>query len=320
MAGLESLICCVPTSMWQSSVCSGRQILREDLVNMGKVNCTSKACTQSGFMHPECIFELEELMIKLLKSRQFTNSGQKESFRKFDWNTKHGRTFLWKSPAYKFLSKEIKCDCGNGTLHRDIDWPPVSRKPKKIKVKAASLVKGKAAPASEKTELNFKDKTLVQYVPSVQPAFSRPFLEKSDTIPGAVFVDPKTVKRGEVIMFNGKWGQLKNLCSPMEEKPTYFKREAVVAIEHTDELIVGSEVEYQSEKKGKKHEAVMVKLVKSAEVMQQGVVSHWVPQQLAGVVTCDTRELLVTRKAFVPGGFTADIVGKLVRFKMDSTR
>ena len=118
MAGLESLICCVPTSMWQSSVCSGRPIFREDLVNMGKVNCTSKACTQSGFMHPECIFELEELMIKLLKSRQFTNSGQKESFRKFDWNTKHGRTVLWKPPAYKFLSKEIKCDCGNGTLHR----------------------------------------------------------------------------------------------------------------------------------------------------------------------------------------------------------
>jgi len=310
---IESLSCCVPETGWELEVCSKQPILRQDLVRMCKVGCTSDSCPKSGFMHPECLYQLENEMIKLLNARLT----QKDSIRKNHWHQDDYRQNLWKHPTYNILYRDMKCDCGKGMLKKDLNWPPISRK---IKAKVGNAASKKS---SERTTLNFKDKVPVHYVPSVRAEFPRPAGDSSQresAIPGAVFADPKVIKRGEVVMFNGKWGQIKNLGSK-EEKPTYFKNEVIVSLEKAADMKVGSEVEYQSEKKGKKHEAVMVKLVKSAEVVEQGVVSHWVPHQLAGVITCDNRqELLLSRKAFAPGGFSGDIVGKRVQFKMDSTR
>ena len=76
-------------------------------------------------------------------------------------------------------------------------------------------------------------------------------------------------------------------------------------------------MEYQSVKKGKKLEAVSVRLVKSA-VMHQGVITHWVPHQLAGIINNGHQEIVVHRKDFVAGGFRGDIVGKMVKFKVET--
>eukprot|EP00092_Neocalanus_flemingeri_P033978 GFUD01036946.1.p1 GENE.GFUD01036946.1~~GFUD01036946.1.p1 ORF type:complete len:144 (+),score=67.68 GFUD01036946.1:58-432(+) len=92
--------------------------------------------------------------------------------------------------------------------------------------------------------------------------------------------------------------------------------EEVVKGSRDMERMVGSEVEYKTEKKGKKLEAVMVRIVKSVE-WKKGMVTHWVPEELAGVILSQEQEVLVYRKEFVPGGFAPDIVGKMVKFKLD---
>ena len=65
-------------------------------------------------------------------------------------------------------------------------------------------------------------------------------------------------------------------------------------------------MEYKTEKRGKKLEAVMVR---------SGLVTHWVLEELAGVIRSE--EVLVYRREFVHGGFDSDIVGKSVAFKLD---
>eukprot|EP00092_Neocalanus_flemingeri_P039913 GFUD01043473.1.p1 GENE.GFUD01043473.1~~GFUD01043473.1.p1 ORF type:complete len:481 (-),score=199.71 GFUD01043473.1:95-1468(-) len=83
--------------------------------------------------------------------------------------------------------------------------------------------------------------------------------------------------------------------------------------------MVGSEVEYKTEKRGKKLEAVMVRIMKNVE-WKKGMVTHWVPEELAGVIRTQEQEVLVYRKEFVPGGFAPDIVGKMVKFKLDMAK
>jgi hypothetical protein len=48
------------------------------------------------------------------------------------------------------------------------------------------------------------------------------------------------------------------------------------------------------------------------------MVTHWVPEELAGVIKSE--EVLVYRSEFVPGEFAPDIVGKIVKFKLDMAR
>ena len=75
------------------------------------------------------------------------------------------------------------------------------------------------------------------------------------------------------------------------------------------ETTVGDEVEYnyKTEKRGKKLEAVMVRLVKNVECRSR-MVTHWVTKQLAEVIRSEV-VVLVYRRQFVPGGFDSDIEG-----------
>ena len=57
-----------------------------------------------------------------------------------------------------------------------------------------------------------------------------------------------------------------------------------------------------------------VSLVKSV-IYKQGVVTDWYPDHLAGIIQTDNRDLVVSRKDFLPGGFVGNIVGKIVKFK-----
>ena len=50
------------------------------------------------------------------------------------------------------------------------------------------------------------------------------------------------------------------------------------------------------------------------------MVTHWVPEELAGVIRMKEDEVLVYRNEFVAGGFAPDIVGKMVKFKFDRAK
>ena len=57
--------------------------------------------------------------------------------------------------------------------------------------------------------------------------------------------------------------------------------------------------------------------MEGAAAMVEGRVTHWVPEHLAGVIQTEEGDVLVTRAAFIPGGFVPDIVGRRVEFRLD---
>ena len=50
----------------------------------------------------------------------------------------------------------------------------------------------------------------------------------------------------------------------------------------------------------------------------EGVITHWLPSHLSGVINTGSSEITVNRADFVPGGFVGDIIGKFVKFKMNA--
>ena len=62
-----------------------------------------------------------------------------------------------------------------------------------------------------------------------------------------------------------------------------------------------------------------VSLAKSV-IYTQGVVTDWSPDHLAGIIQTDSREFVVSRKDFLPGGFVGNIVGKIVKFQEEDER
>ena len=55
-------------------------------------------------------------------------------------------------------------------------------------------------------------------------------------------------------------------------------------------------------------------------IYTQGVVTNWSPDHLAGIIQTNNRELVVTRKDFLPGGFVGNIVGRIVKLKEEEDR
>jgi len=307
MAG-EGLACCVP----MSGICSMEPILKSTLLKMIKVNCSSATCTESGFIHPDCFNKLEESLIRYVSTYQWSNSHKQESMKKYNWSVDHEREYLWKLPwIFSIISKKLSCPCGSGYLKKDLGWPPVNWR------KNAKKVKSKPKDSSSLPRLSH-DGGKVRYIPSVVPEYPDTEVGRGH-IPGAVFADNNTkVKRGVIVSWVQGVGQIRNLVNK-EERMCQAKDEVVVGREKNMEMMVGSEVEYKTEKKGKKLEAVMVKLVKTVE-WRKGIVTHWVPEELAGVIKSQDEEVLVYRSEFVPGGFAPDIVGKTVRFKFERAR
>jgi hypothetical protein len=113
-------------------------------------------------------------------------------------------------------------------------------------------------------------------------------------------------------------GQVRNLNNK-DERFCMAMSGVVEGVEMDMDGLVGSEVEYQTENRGKKLVAVMVRLVERVE-WRKGMVTHWVPEELAGVIMSEKEEILVYRREFVAGGFAPDIVGKIVKFKLDKLR
>jgi len=308
MAG-ESLACCVPIP----GICSLEPILKSTLLKMVKVNCSSATCTESGFIHPDCFYKVEESLIRYISTYQWGNSHKQESMKKHNWSLDYEREYLWKLPwIFSIISKKVSCPCGSGYLKKDLGWPPINWR------KNAKKVKSKPKDSSSLPRLLSHGGGKVRYIPSVVPEY--PGTEEGKGhIPGAVFAENNNkVKRGVIVSWGQGGGQIRNLVNK-EERMCQAKDEVVEGREKNMEMMVGSEVEYKTQKKGKKLEAVMVKLVKTVE-WRRGIVTHWVPEELAGVIKSHDEEVLVYRSEFVPGGFAPDIVGKTVRFKFERAR
>ena len=248
---MASLSCCVP----MSDVCSMQPILRTNLLTMVKVNCTSASCTQSGFIHPDCFYKLEQSLIRYVSNYQWSNSHKQEAMRKYNWSLDNVRENLWKTPVYNIVSKQINCNCGSGYVKKDLTWPPTNWR--------KNTKKSKAKDCSTLPQLNHTGGT-VRYMPSVVPEYPRS--RPSTSIPGAVFVERELIKRGVIVTWREGVGQIRNVENK-EERFCVAREEVLEGARGMDlERMVGDEVEYKTEKRGKKLEAVMVRLVKKAEI------------------------------------------------------
>jgi len=308
VATSDSLECCAPLALVKQ--CSKEDIHKSRLFSMVKLSCTFSGCDQSGFMHPQCFQEMEEYLIKFVKSTPFTNNHKKETFKRYNFDYDHVRDFLWKEKGiYGMIYRQINCNCGKGFLKKDLAWPPSNYRKQR---KGNTDVKGTQLPKLQLTPSTGG----IRYVPSYVSDY--PKLEdvecKETSIPGANFADKNIViKRGEVIDWNGYRGSIKNLNNPDERHCSFHVSNVQGSISSID---IGCEVDYQTVKKNKKIEAVSVKLIKSA-IFTEGVITNWFPSQLSGIINTGVSEVPVTRKNFVPGGFVGDIIGKFVKFKID---
>jgi len=302
----SSLVCCVPETMFEG--CSLQPIIRTSLLSMLKVICTSKGCSESGFIHPICFDNLEKFLVRFVMNTVI-------NVKKYNWTVTCVRENLWKDLIYHWVMKQAKCKCGQGYIRKDFGWPPVIIK----KINARKL-KSKQKDGPSLPQLSQQKGGQVRYVPAVFPEYpeeGKSSCELMKTIPGAVFVEKVTLKRGVVVMWREGEGQIRNLNN--KEERLCMVRSVVVEGGLVMEDLVGSEVEYQTDKRGKKLVAVMVKVVKKLE-WSKGMVTHWVPEELAGVIRMKEDEVLVYRSEFVAGGFAPDIVGKMVKFKFDRAK
>ena len=115
-----------------------------------------------------------------------------------------------------------------------------------------------------------------------------------------------TMKRGLIVMWRDGVGQVRNLNNK-EERLCMAMSEVVEGVEMDMAGLVGSVVEYQTEKRGKKLVAGMVRLVKRVE-WRKGTLG-------AGGAGWGHHEFY--RREFVAGGFAPNIVWKIVKFKLD---
>jgi len=309
----EDLECSAPLFVLHS--CSGEKIHKSQIQTVVKMDCTYSNCNQSGFMHNECLREMEDQMVKLLQSN-ICNSGKTQAFRRFNWNCAKDRELLWKDDnKYGFIYKNLRCNCGRGFLRRDLTWPPATYRRQRRKINGQTEGLASHLPKL-KTSYNGGG-AKIHYIPSVQPNFPvrcpEVADEKSSSLPpGAQYVDRNLIlKRGKIVMWNQVSGLIKNLNNP-DERPVGFGVESVQG--GSQGLEVGAEVQYRTQRRKKKIEVVSVVLVKSV-IYQQGVVTHWSPAHLAGIIQAGNKEIIVSRKDFLPGGFIGDIIGKVVKFK-----
>ena len=62
--GCQDLECCAPKVFVKQ--CRGQKIHKSQIHSMVKMDCTYSSCNQSGFMHYECLNELEDQLVKHL--------------------------------------------------------------------------------------------------------------------------------------------------------------------------------------------------------------------------------------------------------------
>ena len=225
----------------------------------------------------------------------------------------------------------MRCQCGEGYLRKDLNWPP-PKVNQRLAPKNAPTKFTKVLPSlnSRKYQLPVKGQyhTDAAAGPSCQE-------QEAKMIPGlaalqAAQIQSGAIKKGIVIKWEGEGegvGWIKN--TEREDERDCLMRGEVV--QEGGEVVnwqtlVGRRLHYCSKRRGKRLEVTKVvwleNLVHDADSTCHtvGRVTHWVPDQVAGVIETANGDVMVSRKDFIPGGFVADIVGRQVSFRLDSVR
>merc|ERR1712089_10404 len=79
-----------------------------------KCSCSSGKCTKSGYMHSECFAKYEELIVSYM-----AKAGRGRT-----WNDKQRFANVWANKGYDLVFKSCVCDCGHGSLRKEVDWVP----------------------------------------------------------------------------------------------------------------------------------------------------------------------------------------------------
>merc|ERR1712202_88126 len=79
-----------------------------------KVSCSSGKCPKSGFMHTECFDKWEDLIVGFLAKQG----------RGRTWSDKQRYANVWANKGYDLVFKTCACDCGHGSLRKDLDFVP----------------------------------------------------------------------------------------------------------------------------------------------------------------------------------------------------
>ena len=115
------------------------------------IECTSSGkCTMSGYMHTECFAKYEEIIVGYM-----SKAGRGRT-----WNDKQRYANVWANKGYDLVFKTCVCDCGHGSLRKDVDWVPPkaeaeAQAPPPEKKKKKEKAEGKLKP-----KLNFAVQTV----------------------------------------------------------------------------------------------------------------------------------------------------------------
>jgi len=101
--------CCVPEEKVQ---CSKPAI--KDFSTAVKVSCSSGKCSKSGFMHADCFEKWEYLIVGFLAKQG----------RGRTWSDKQRYANVWANKGYDLVFKTCACDCGHGSLRKDLEYIP----------------------------------------------------------------------------------------------------------------------------------------------------------------------------------------------------
>ena len=104
----------------------------------------------SGYMHTECFNKYEEIIVGYM-----SKAGRGRT-----WNDKQRYANVWANKGYDLVFKTCVCDCGHGSLRKDVDW--VAPKPE-AEAQAAPPEKKKKKEKAEgklKPKLNFTVQTV----------------------------------------------------------------------------------------------------------------------------------------------------------------
>jgi len=123
--------CCVPE---EKVFCTKPEI--SDPSSVVKVDCSSGKCPKSGLMHAECFEKWEDLIVGFLAKQG----------RGRTWSDKQRYANVWANKGYDLVFKTCACDCGHGSLRKDLDFVP------------SKAVDGAAAGAAAQAQPDVQDK------------------------------------------------------------------------------------------------------------------------------------------------------------------
>jgi len=125
--GKKNLLCCVPREKVE---CSKPLIV--DVSSCVRVVCSSAVCPESGLMHAACFSKYTSCLLLLMG-----RVGRART-----WSDKQRQANLW-TKGYDLVFKSAACNCGHGSIRKDLESEQQSKQAEPKKVKSAKVLKPK---------------------------------------------------------------------------------------------------------------------------------------------------------------------------------